>query len=70
MQNSIQQADSNYLYSISIDGETVFEVVNTQAEVFDDVTVYTGNTWFSPACVFIRSLEISTEEGEWTTNRS
>lgn len=59
----IKKENGEYLYSITIAGIVVFEIVNTQTQVFDDVKVYTSDNFFAPPCVYMKLFEITTQEG-------
>ena len=63
----VQQLKSggNWKYSITIDGNIVHEVVNNQAEEFDNVKVYASNTWINAAMGKIRNLQIYADGGEF-----
>lgn len=60
----IKQETGEYSYSIKIAGNVVFEIINTHAEVFNDVKVYTSDNFWAPPTVYIKLLEITTKEGE------
>ena len=47
---------NDYRYSISVNGEEVFMVVNKQAMEFPDVKLYAGDTFYEPSNCYIRNL--------------
>lgn len=55
-----QQLNEEYLYSISIDGEVVFTVVNADARDFEEIKVYAGDPSYGPANAVLRNIEIIT----------
>ena len=47
---------SSVLYTIKLDGNQVYQVVNRDARYFPDVKVYKGNPWRNPALAFIKNF--------------
>ena len=50
----------NYRFSVVVDGDIFFTLINTDARQFYDVKVYASNPWVpSPKDVYISNLEIT-----------
>ena len=51
-----QDNTTSFLYTISIGGEQVYQVVNTDARFFADVKVYKADKWYNPAPAFVKDF--------------
>ena len=49
------------MYSIILDGVSVFSVENTTPAKFEKVNVMSGNDWYEPVDGQIRGLDIKSE---------
>ena len=52
-------SDGNYRYFITIDGEEIYTVLNTNATQFYNVKVFMSNNWQAACPVYISNFEIT-----------
>ena len=56
--NQIEESSGSFQYTIRVAGIIVFQKINTEPSVFQDVKVYTGNNYDNPANAQIDNLII------------
>ena len=47
------------MFCVKIDGKKYWEIENTEAKAFDDVQIFAGDKWYTPANGRIRNLKVS-----------